>query len=151
MRFKSDGKQTPNSVINVELGNIKKFEYFGEYKDITPADLTALQAVEKPTFTAADGTCDNFALEYHLKVKFEYKETDNVPSYVISKVVIDIVYGTLTPEALTSEVSISRKTSVTFYENDNFRMNSGSPGYSKGMPLKVGTERPLDETIPQLS
>jgi len=41
-KIKSDGRDTPEKIISLELGTIKKFEYFGKYADVTPADLATL-------------------------------------------------------------------------------------------------------------
>jgi hypothetical protein len=52
---------------------------------------------------------------------------------------MDIVYGSIKPETLDSEVSISRKTSIIFTGAVEARRNSGAPGYIKGLKLKTGT------------
>ena len=93
-----------------------------------------MQAIKKPTFTA--GICDNFALEVHLKIFFKNVE-GTVAGYEVTKTVADIVYGKWTPVA-SEPASITRKTSLTFLESESSRLNSGSPGYIKGVQLKTG-------------
>ena len=52
-------------------------------------DLTAIEA--KPKLDG--GTCDNFALEYHLHIGFSQKLLDNEPYFVIDSAKLDIVLG----------------------------------------------------------
>mmetsp|Transcript_3575 Transcript_3575/g.5411 ORF Transcript_3575/g.5411 Transcript_3575/m.5411 type:complete len:86 (+) Transcript_3575:730-987(+) len=68
MQIANDGEVEPAAAIAVELGTIKKFNYFGDYSQELTLDEAALQAIAAPSFSAADGSCDNFALEYHLKI-----------------------------------------------------------------------------------
>ena len=95
-----------------------------------------------PTFDAATGTCDNFALEYHLRIGFEpiaSEEDVEAGQFKIKEAFIDIVYGKIVPATATTPVSISRKTSVNFYQDALLSIqNSGSPGYIKGQPLRTG-------------
>jgi hypothetical protein len=96
--------------------------YNGDYekdKDLTADELIALTG--KPVFSdTGDMSCDNFALEYHLRIGFEpiSSEGDVVAgSFKIKEAFIDIVYGKYTPETATTGVIITRKTSVSFYED----------------------------------
>lgn len=49
--------------------------YNDKYEKDTTTDLTTLTGL--PTFDAGTGTCDNFALEYHLKIGFEPVVSDS--------------------------------------------------------------------------
>ena len=107
-----------------------------------PEDLQAIQdagGLPEPTLDD-DGACDNFALEYHIKIKFGDTSAGGVAAYEITEVSLDVVYGKITPDASdpTKKYTIPRKTSITFYEDDRFRLNSGSPGYLRGLPIKTG-------------
>lgn len=99
--------------------------------------MTDAASVE-PTF--ADGSCDNFALEYHLNLKYEPvpESSTEAATFKLTKATVDVVYGKLTPATVETLVQITRQTSIHFYSGDNSRRNSGSPGYIKGMPLKTG-------------
>jgi hypothetical protein len=74
-------------------------------------DLASLEA--KPTYDGS--SCTNFALEYHLHIGFSQKLKDNVPYFVIDSAKLDIVLGeeSANPD---EEVTITRKTSVTYFE-----------------------------------
>jgi len=57
---------TKTSSIPVEVGKAQKFLFNGDFSLDQTLDEAALQAIKKPTFNAATGECDNFALEVHL-------------------------------------------------------------------------------------
>jgi hypothetical protein len=49
-----------------------KYNYNERYDKDTSLDKAGLEALTgTPTFDASSGTCDNFALEYHLRIGFE--------------------------------------------------------------------------------
>lgn len=121
--------------IPVEIDNVVKYDGFNLDKTATEA---VLKAVKTPTYNAADGTCDNFALEVHLKIVFQPVAGSKETSFEITKIKADMVYGKIKPASLTQPVSISRKTSLRFIESDNSRSNSGAPGYIKSLPLLTG-------------
>ena len=120
------------------IGQVKKFEYGGDYIEVD-APATGVS----PTYSA--GSCDNFVLEYHIKIEFINKKADDdikkASHFGITKATVDLVYGSV---AATDgqKVMIPRKTSLTYVESDKSRTNSGSVGYLKGMKLKVGTRIP---------
>lgn len=64
----SDPTETP---VAVELGVLQKFNYFGDFSQDTAMTQDDLKAVQAPTFSAGDGSCDNFALEVNLKFEFK--------------------------------------------------------------------------------
>ena len=69
-----------------------------------------------PTFDAGTATCDNFALEYHLRIGFGAVDG----GFKIKEAFVDVIYGKVAPSdpgVLTEEFSISRRTSVSFYED----------------------------------
>lgn len=82
-------------------------------------------------------------------MKVQFKETDNA-GFEITKVIANIVYGSIKPTSPTTPVSITRKFSISYMESENSRQNSGGPGYVNGMLLKTGTELVVnnDITIP---
>ena len=63
-----------SSSVPITKGVIKKYNYNDKYDQIlldpdADANKAALEALDgTPTYTASDGTCDNFALEYHLRI-----------------------------------------------------------------------------------
>ena len=106
----SDPSETP---ITVELGNLQKYNYFGNFEMDTVVTQDDLKAITVPTFNAGDGSCDNFALEVNMK--FEFEETVDTPaSFTIKKATADIVYGKIVPATPTTPVRIARKTSLQF-------------------------------------
>lgn len=76
MKIYPDGIAT-KTPIPIVIGDIKKYKYSpgSDYSDITPKDLTALKKVVKPEqgidFNTNAKKCDNFVLEYHLKIQYE--------------------------------------------------------------------------------
>ena len=65
------------------------------------------------------------------------------PSYEVTAVKADVVYGKIKPKTPNDIVSVTRRTSVRFMESENSRQNSGSPGYLKGYPVLTGDLKPL--------
>jgi hypothetical protein len=137
MKLSPDAK-IDSTPIEVKFNSAKKFNYYGDFDEVEIADLNSVKS--GPTFGAADGSCDNFALEYHLKIRYE--PIANSPAaagtFKITEASVDVVYGKIVPPTATTPVQITRRTSVHFYTGVNTRQNSGSPGYIKGMPLKTG-------------
>jgi hypothetical protein len=123
------------------LKSAKKYNYYGVFDeiDLNIADLATFKAAP-PVYNEADGSCDNFALEYHLKIKYEpiADSTTEAATFKLTAASVDVVLGKLVPATKDTKVLITRQTSVHFYTGDNARQNSGSPGYIKGMPLKTG-------------
>jgi len=66
--------------------------------------LTALKAVKTPIFNSTDGSCDNFALEVHLKVMFKPIEKSTMAAFEVTKVIVDIVYGKYVPITKVTQV-----------------------------------------------
>jgi len=115
-------------------GGINKFEFreyttegarsyslFKQLEETTDAEArTTANGFPDATYDDSDGACDNFALEYHIKIQFQDASTSSIAAYQISKVDVDVVYGKITPEsppgdAAARKYTIPRKTSVTFY------------------------------------
>ena len=67
MKINPDTKES-SAPISVTFRNAKKYNYFGDFDEVTieDADLDTVKA--GPVFSAADGSCDNFALEYHMQI-----------------------------------------------------------------------------------
>lgn len=63
--------------------------------------------------------------------------TGTKAAFEVTSVVADIVYGKMTQQ--TGPVTVTRKTSLTYLQDQYGRKNSGSPGYIKGLPVKTGT------------
>ena len=81
MKLYADGSTKDAQKIDVALGDLVKFNYDGDYSQDKTTDLTKITT---STF-GSDGSCDNFVLEYHLKIKYENVEgTDvSVPTFKI--------------------------------------------------------------------
>lgn len=138
----ADGTTQEQSRVKVEIGSVSKFEYFGDFKQDQSGQIDQLIKTQfTPTFDALTGSCDNFLLEYHLRIQFESLEGPDVitPSFKITKATADLVFGKYVPASLDESTSIGFKTSLTFYQNDDFQLTSGTPGYIKGLPLRIGT------------
>ena len=131
----------------ITIGAIKKYnyDYAGDYKEVTlsAADLTNLKTARgKPTHTAASATeskCDNFVLEYQLRIQYKPYAEATEAQFSIEKATLDLVYGTITA-APTEEPRIARLSQVTFYQTDESRMSSGTPGYLKEYPVRTATK-----------
>jgi hypothetical protein len=132
MKISTDG--TEDSFIEITKGIIKKYNYMESFDLNT--DLPDEDFDGTPTFSS--GTCDNFALEYHFRLKFDPIDSAGAGSFKLTKAYIDIVYGKLTPDATDSTVVVARKTSVEFFQDDKSVLNSGSPGYIGGKRLRIG-------------
>ena len=79
-----------------------------------------LKAITAPTFSAADGSCDNFALEVNMQ--FEFEESATTPSsFTIKKATANIVYGKIIPTTPTTPVRIARRTSLQFQQSTQSR------------------------------
>ena len=101
MVISTDGSEQEGSRVKVELGNLKKFNYYGNYEqDLSSGIQDTLKSVKSPTFDSSTGGCDNFALEYHLKINFENVEGTDVttPTFKIRGATVDIVYGKFVPD-----------------------------------------------------
>ena len=66
--------------------------------------------------------------------------------FVITKVKVDIIYGTAPAAIAQAPYIFNVKTSLQFFGNDESFMYSGSPGYIKGKPLLIGTTK--DGSLP---
>ena len=135
MKISTDG--TEDNFIPITKGIIKKYNYMESFDLNTDSTDEVLKALDgTPTFSS--GTCDNFALEYHFRLKFDPIDSAGAGSFKLTEAYIDIVYGKLTPDATDSTVVVARKTSVEFFQDDKSVLNSGSPGYIGGKRLRIG-------------
>mgnify|MGYP006090306291 CR=1 FL=1 len=114
----------------------------------TDDDLTTLEAKPK-----LDGnTCDNFAIEYHLHIGVSQALREKVPFFRIDSAKLDIVLGSESAND-DEEVTITRKTSVTYFETkkdienedgtkqtfvSESHPNQGNLGYIRDNIIKVG-------------
>jgi hypothetical protein len=107
MKISPNGKET-STHIPITLGTTKKYNYNGDFDEITIDDIAAITA--GPTFTASDGTCDNFALEYHLSIQYEALPGDSseAASFKLTKATVDVIYGKLTPLTADTPVTVTR-------------------------------------------
>ena len=125
----------------MQIGSVKKFEFEGEYREITGAGGAPANGAA-PTYSGS--TCDNFVLEYHITIEFVNRKADPAVSkaahFGITKATVDLVYGRVTAAA-GPRIMIPRKTSLTFVESDGSRTNSGSIGYLRGKNLRVGARQ----------
>ena len=125
-----------DAAIAVTLGKVQKYEFSGKYSLDATATAETLKDV-KPTFSA--GSCDNFALEVHLKIQFAPIADSTTGGFEITQAVADVVYGKVTAASAQDQLQLQRKTSLSWFENEHSRQNSGAPGYVKGSILKTGT------------
>ena len=107
MKINPDGKEG-STPISITLGKTKKYNYNGDFDEIPIDDIDSV--VAGPTFTASDGTCDNFALEYHLSIQYEALPGDSTEaaSFKLTKASVDVVYGKLTPLTADTPVTVTR-------------------------------------------
>ena len=67
MKISIDG--TEENSVPITKGIVKKYNYYDLYDQDISLDDAALKALEgTPTFSSSDASCDNFALEYHLRI-----------------------------------------------------------------------------------
>ena len=110
MNIYPDGQKDNANPIPINVDTVVKYIYGGDasndYSQDISTDNATLSAITKPTFSG--NTCDNFALEVHLKVLY----TSNANSgFDVTRVNAVIVYGKYTG---VDPVSIVRKTSLQF-------------------------------------
>jgi hypothetical protein len=88
--------------IPVTLKSAKKFNYNGDFDEIEVSDLGIVTA--GPIFSA--GSCDNFALEYHLKIQYEPvpSASGDAATFKVTNAFLDVVLGKFTPETATDPV-----------------------------------------------
>lgn len=65
MKLSGDATDQAGSAVPITLGKLKKFNYFDTYQE----DSTPIEEALTTSFSGS--TCDNFVLEYHLKIKFK--------------------------------------------------------------------------------
>ena len=146
-----DAKSKP---IAITIGQVQKFNYNGKFERVAGFEKTVksidpvskkevydISKLPKAAFSTA-GSCDNFPLEVHLQIGFEPIPIASATTPVGNKITsatVSIIYGKIVASPATAAVSISRKNSVQYLEGKFSRLNSGAPGYIKGMQLKVGS------------
>jgi len=131
------------------VGTVAKYDYSDPeaMKELTATDPgytdpKKLKEGVEPQFTqtsATSKTCDNFVLEYDLKITYKSVTGKSTPTFEIAAAAVDLVYGTLTMKQ-DDDVSISRVASVSFEQSTSSRKSSGAPGYIKGKALRAGTK-----------
>ena len=96
MKVNPDARES-STALSVSLRNAKKYKYYDDFAEEEITDLSAVKA--GPVFSAADGSCDNFALEYHLSFTYEplKQQNEKAATFTIKKVDVDVVYGKIIP------------------------------------------------------
>ena len=119
MKLIPDAKMTSDPIA-MELKNAKKYNYYGEFDEIKIADGDLDTIKAGPIFKADDGSCENFALEYHIKIKYEpiADSPADVATFKLTGAYVDVVYGKIVPGTKDTPVQITRQTSLHFYTGD---------------------------------
>jgi hypothetical protein len=98
-------------------------------------DMANFQSTKYDTTTCG---CDNILLEAHYTVYYEEFSPEEITSFNITNVTVDVVYGFYTPNDCNEIVKLSRKSSWSFKRSLYSRKTSGGPGYIKGSKIITG-------------
>lgn len=58
--------------------------------------------------------------------------------FKIDNITTDVIYGNYVPESCSSEIRLTRKSSLVYKRSIYTRKNNGAPGYIKGSKILVG-------------
>ena len=129
------------------MGAVAKFDYSDPavMKELTATDAgytdpKKLKEGVEPQFTQASATsqtCDNFVLEYDLKITYKSVTGKSTPTFEVAAATVDLVYGTLTTKN-DEPVSISRVASVSFEQSTSSR-NLSNFAPSASLPKETNT------------
>lgn len=89
-------------------------------------DTLAETSFSNPSTSLSTTTCINSVVEAHYNIITSSSSIDSVTATII---VSDITASTI--------VTVPQKFSIHFYSKSNYIKYSGSPGYQKGLPLRV--------------
>lgn len=149
--YKTGDTSDDANLIGITINNVKKYNYQGDYDEITlkggddAATAANIKAITdqngKPTWdgTSGSGSCDNFVLQYELRIKYSAVPDAAKAGFSIDEATLDLVYGKV--DATEGEQIIPRASSVSFFQSDKSRASSGTPGYMKNFPIKTATRK----------
>lgn len=94
------------TLITPTLGTVMKFD-LNSFKQIV------VTGVQTPTYNSATCSCDNVVLETHYKVYFTEVSANN---FIITSVVVDVVYGTMVSTDCKTPKHFQLKTSLNYLQ-----------------------------------